>query len=99
MKAYVGVNVYTHIFLTSALVGGERSASRPVRFAPGKEPRYPVDRRSGGPQNRSGRRGEEKILYPTGTRNSDPLVVQPVAVAIPALPFQWVKVKKVKLSL
>jgi hypothetical protein len=28
----VGVDVYIHIFLTSALVGGEWSASRPDRF-------------------------------------------------------------------
>jgi hypothetical protein len=28
----------------------------------GKSPRYPLDRRLGGPQSRSGRRGEEKIL-------------------------------------
>jgi hypothetical protein len=31
MKAYGGVDVYIHIFLTSALVGGECSASRPCR--------------------------------------------------------------------
>jgi hypothetical protein len=31
MKAYVEI----HIFLTSALVGGEWSASRPDRFTPG----------------------------------------------------------------
>jgi hypothetical protein len=35
MKAYEGVDVKIHIFLTSALVGGELSASRPVRFTPG----------------------------------------------------------------
>jgi hypothetical protein len=34
MKAYGGVNVYTHIFLTSALVGGELSASHPCPFTP-----------------------------------------------------------------
>jgi hypothetical protein len=34
MKAYGGVDVYIHIFLTSALVGGESSASRPCRFTP-----------------------------------------------------------------
>jgi hypothetical protein len=32
MKAYGGVVVKIHIFLTSALVGGEWSASRPGRF-------------------------------------------------------------------
>jgi hypothetical protein len=36
MKAYGGVDVYIHIFLTSALVGGEWSASSPWRFTPGK---------------------------------------------------------------
>jgi hypothetical protein len=37
---------------TSAL-GGEGSASRPGRFTPGKT-RYPLYRRLGGPQDRSG---------------------------------------------
>jgi hypothetical protein len=32
MKAYGGVDIYIHIFLTSALVGSEWSASRPGRF-------------------------------------------------------------------
>jgi hypothetical protein len=32
MKAYGEVDVYIHIFLTSALAGGEWSASRPGRF-------------------------------------------------------------------
>jgi hypothetical protein len=36
MKAYGGVHVQTHIFLTSALVGGEWSALRPSRFTPGE---------------------------------------------------------------
>jgi hypothetical protein len=36
MKAYGGVDVYIHIFLTSALVGSEWSASRPGHFTPGK---------------------------------------------------------------
>jgi hypothetical protein len=35
MKAYGGVDVSIHIFLTSALAGGEWSASRPGRFTPG----------------------------------------------------------------
>jgi hypothetical protein len=30
MKAYGGVDVEIHMFLTSALVGGEWSASRPL---------------------------------------------------------------------
>jgi hypothetical protein len=35
MKAYGGVDVYTHIFLTSALAGSEWSALRPGRFTSG----------------------------------------------------------------
>jgi hypothetical protein len=35
MKAYVGVGVYIHSFLTSALIGVEWSASRTGRFTPG----------------------------------------------------------------
>jgi hypothetical protein len=36
MKAYGGVDVQVHIFLTSALAGGEWSGSRPGRFTPGR---------------------------------------------------------------
>jgi hypothetical protein len=36
MKTYGGVEVQIHIFLTSALVGGEWSDSRPCRFTPGE---------------------------------------------------------------
>jgi hypothetical protein len=46
---------------------------------PGKEPLLLIDRRLGGTQSPSGQRGEEKILDPTETRNSEPSVVQPVA--------------------
>jgi hypothetical protein len=35
VKTYGGVDVYSHILLTSALVGGEWSAPRPGRFTPG----------------------------------------------------------------
>jgi hypothetical protein len=41
--------------------------SRPL-YPRGKSPWFPLDRRLGGPQNRSGRHGEKKILAPTGTR-------------------------------
>jgi hypothetical protein len=34
MKVYGGVEVYVHVFLTSALLGGEWSASRPGHFTP-----------------------------------------------------------------
>jgi hypothetical protein len=36
MNTYRGVDVEIHIFLTSALVGGEWSASHPCRFTPRK---------------------------------------------------------------
>ncbi|PNF20161.1 hypothetical protein B7P43_G00613 [Cryptotermes secundus] len=38
----------------------------------GKSPRYPLDRRLGGPQKRSGRHRAEKILDPTVTRTPTP---------------------------
>jgi hypothetical protein len=37
MKTYGGVDVEIHIFLTSALVGVEWSASRPCRFTLGEK--------------------------------------------------------------
>jgi hypothetical protein len=37
MKAYGGVDAYIHIFLTSALVGGEWLASLHGRFTPGEK--------------------------------------------------------------
>jgi hypothetical protein len=50
----------------SALDGGEWSASRPGRFIPKEKARwYPLDRRLGGSQSRSGRGGEEKKSQPT----------------------------------
>jgi hypothetical protein len=53
---------------------------RPLPLCPlGKGLRYPLDRRLGGPQSRSGRRGEEKILEPTGTQTPTSSVIQPVA--------------------
>jgi hypothetical protein len=72
MKAYRGVDVYIHTFLTSVLDGGEWSASRPGRYTPGESPGCPLDKRLGGPQSRTGRRGVEKILDPTGTRTPTP---------------------------
>jgi hypothetical protein len=48
----------SYSFMTSALDEGEWSASRPGRaLAQGKDPRYPLYRRLGGPQSRSGHGG------------------------------------------
>jgi hypothetical protein len=57
MKAYGGVDIEIHIFLSSEIVGGEWSASRLGRATPG----IPW---IGGPRSRSGRRED-----PTGARN------------------------------
>jgi hypothetical protein len=51
---------------------------RPL-YPRGKSPRYPLVRKLGGPQSRSGISGEENILDPTGTGTANPSVVQPVA--------------------
>jgi hypothetical protein len=66
------------------------SHPQPAALPPGKEPRYPLDRKLGGPQSRSGRHGKVKILAPTWSRTPTTLVVQPVVsrytdCAIPAL--------------
>jgi hypothetical protein len=41
-------------------------------YSRGNSPRYPLEMRLGGPQNRSGRRRAEKILGHTGTRTPTP---------------------------
>jgi hypothetical protein len=61
------------LFLTSALEGGEGSASRPGRTLPPGKTQYPLYRRLGGPQGRSGQ--VRKISPPPGF---DPRTVQPV---------------------
>jgi hypothetical protein len=57
------VQYITRLFLTSALDGGEWSASRPCRFTSRE---IPLDTRLGGPQSRFGRCGEEEILPLSG---------------------------------
>jgi hypothetical protein len=60
---------WIHILLNSAVVGGEQSVFAPRPPYPGKKrPRFSLDKRLGGPQNRSGRRRGEKVLDPTGTQ-------------------------------
>jgi hypothetical protein len=36
VKVYEGVDVYIHIFLSSAIAGGKQLASRPSYFTPGE---------------------------------------------------------------
>jgi hypothetical protein len=67
---------WIHVFLTSAVVGVVSFTPQPF-YPRGKSPRYPPDRRLGGPQIRSGRRGENSRPY--RDTNSDPSIIQPVA--------------------
>jgi hypothetical protein len=66
-------SMYSYVFLTSALFGDEWSVSRPGRSTPWERaPRYLLDRRLGGPQIQSGRRGQHKNLLPLpGLRKLD----------------------------
>jgi hypothetical protein len=83
MKVHGGGDVQSQIFLTSALVGGVISFTPRPLYPRRKSLRYPLDMRLGGPQSRSGRRAEEKILDPTGTRTPTPRPSSPQPVAIP----------------
>jgi hypothetical protein len=56
-----GEDVYLLLILDLGTRWGEWSASRPGRaLPPGKVPRYPLDRRLGGPESRSAHRLQEK---------------------------------------
>jgi hypothetical protein len=57
-----GKAVELHSFSASALDGGEWLTSHLGRFTLGKEHPYPLNKRLGGPQGRSGRFGE--IILP-----------------------------------
>jgi hypothetical protein len=64
--------------LTSALDGGEWSASSPSRFTlQGKSPWYPLDKRLGRSQSLSERGSKEKRSLPLP--GLDPPIIQPVA--------------------
>jgi hypothetical protein len=81
MKTYLGGGVYIqiHAFLTSALVGGEWSASRLGRFISGERARVPTGYEAGW--------GSESVWttwigdksYAYRDSNSEPSAVQPIA--------------------
>jgi hypothetical protein len=77
--AYGGVDVWIHIFLTSALVGGEWSASHPGRFTSGERALGTlliggwVDPGAGLDDV------EKRIFNRNRDSNSDPSVFQPIA--------------------
>jgi hypothetical protein len=76
-------------FLASALVPRWVVTFTPQPlYSQGKTPCYPLDRRLGGLQSHL---AMEKILDPTRTQNSDPSVVQPVAVTTLAM-LSWLPV-------
>jgi hypothetical protein len=60
--------------LTLAVDGGGWSAPSPGRFTPGRETRYPLYRRLGGPQGRS-----RRLRKMSPKPGFDPRTVQPVA--------------------
>jgi hypothetical protein len=69
-----GVEVYLYPFMTTVLEGGEGSVPCPGRSLPLGKTRYPLYRRLGGPQDRSGQ--VQKISPPLGF---NPRTVQPIA--------------------
>jgi hypothetical protein len=78
MKTYGAMDVYTYVFLTSELVGGEWSASRSGRFTPRE--RSPVTHWIWGwvgPRAGLGNMEKWKFLPPPRTRTLTP---QPVAI-------------------
>ena len=70
-----GVELWLYPFMTTALEGDEGSASRPGRSLPPGKTRYPLYRRLGGPQDRSGQVRKISFAPP----DWDPRTFQPVA--------------------
>jgi hypothetical protein len=91
MKAYGGVDVQIHIFLTSTLVGGQWWAARPGRFT--HRERAPGTHWIGGwVDPRPGLDDVKMRKFLTyRDSNSDPSVVQPVASRYTdnAIPVPW----------
>jgi hypothetical protein len=80
MKAYGGTDVQIHIFLTSALAGGEWSASYSGRFTPGERtPPVPIGQEFGWTPESVWTMWRRENSCPYRDSNSDSSVVQPVA--------------------
>jgi hypothetical protein len=74
MKTYEGVNIYIHIFWTSAVAGGEWSALPPGERTPDT---HWIGGWVGPTAGLDDVEKWKKIFYPTGTLDSS--VVQPLA--------------------
>jgi hypothetical protein len=79
MKAYGGMDIQIHIFLTSALVGGEWSVSRPAALSPGKEPEVPIIQEGWWTPEPIWTIWRRQNSWPYQDTKSDPSVVHPVA--------------------
>jgi hypothetical protein len=78
MKAYWGMEVYLHTFLTSAVDGDEWSVSRPDHITPFQ---YPLDRRLGVPRACLDAVAERKNNpFSAPARNRTRIVPEPLAV-------------------
>jgi hypothetical protein len=74
----LGVEIYIHAFLTSALDGsGFNSFTLRLIYHQVKIPWYPLDRRPGETQSWPGRSGEEKNSHPLPAL--EPPIIQPAA--------------------
>jgi hypothetical protein len=79
MKAHGGMDVLSQIFLTSALVGCEWSASRPGRFTHEERAPVPIEYEAGWAPEPIWTTLRIENSLPYRDSNSDPSVVQPVA--------------------
>jgi hypothetical protein len=93
-------NIYVHPRFLDLGTSWRRVVSftpRPL-YPQGKNPQYPLDR-LGGPKNRLGRREEEKILDPTGTRTPTSLSSSPLSVVIPTALSRLLVLLEVRLKI
>jgi hypothetical protein len=69
MNTYDGVDVQIHVFFTSALVGGEWTASRPCRSTPAERVIVPIEQETGkAPEPAWTIRRSKFFFYFTGNR-------------------------------
>jgi hypothetical protein len=77
MRAYgASGGIASHIFDLGARWRSVVNITLHPLYPRGKSPWYPLDRRLGGPQSRSGRGGEEKNSQPLP--GLEPAIIQPV---------------------